>query len=270
MSYYDSFLGSTSGQSGLLSAFNPGNLGASVGSGLLSAGAGLGLGAVSNFLSRGARKRAQRQRDALVQTQLRYIDDGAQAGRGEVNRALDITKGDINSGLADRGLYNTTVRDSLTTGANAEAGRSLAQIASDVGRQKADVYNGLSVEPVDTGSFAKYAQLLGASLFSNPGRGAPGGQVVGQPNGYISSLGPAATEMANPLLQPNSAYQSSVMGNNAALLGLAPPRQAPRGFGVGPAQAPTYGGGGGGSGPLPYLYGQPKRKASRMPFMYSA
>lgn len=150
--------GGASTAGSLLGGFFGGPFGAAAG--------GAALGALGGILGRRSAKKRQKQLEDMIRrrtaTEGVLAADAAQSSVDEAKHQLKDTYGDIDGSLVDRGMYNTTVRDSLHAGASAELGRVIGQIRS----RQADRVSQINREGYD--------QLLGVDEGTDPIAGQVG------------------------------------------------------------------------------------------------
>lgn len=149
---------------------------------------GAAVGAIAGGVAGGA---AKRKRRALLQryaAMARNSDNGAQSGVDEAKRGLAEDYGSIDAGLIDRGMYNTTVRDTLHSGATTNMARLIGQIRSQqTDRSNTIMQDGYDrADEIDTSgseTAAQVGQLMNLALTRGP-------RQEGDPNGDSPSNPP--------------------------------------------------------------------------------
>lgn len=134
---------------------------------------GAAVGAIAGGVAGGAAKRKKR---ALLQhyaSLARNSDNGAQSAVDEAKRGLAEDYGSIDAGLIDRGMYNTTVRDTLHSGATTNMARLIGQIRNQqVDRSTGILQEGYDrADAIDTSgseTAAQVGQLMNLALTRGP------------------------------------------------------------------------------------------------------
>lgn len=239
-----SWLGDLSG--GFSGAFNPAAIGASLGGGLLSGGLSAGLGmALNGIFGSMERTKMHKRQDELrrkitnlalakFRGQAKAGEDAAQYARDEVRRATPEALGQVDQELIDRGLYNTTTRDTMRGGVNDRVARTLAGIDTErsqnraaAGADYADTQMGLETGIFNQsagGGIGDYMHQLGTALVTRPAMASRAATAAAMPTqtgdtGQLSYMPAWQQAGSGPLMNgftqavKSAIDQSGVMGS---------------------------------------------------------
>jgi hypothetical protein len=139
-------------------------MGASVGGpwgAAIGAAVGLGVGLGQRNAGKKARRARVDQRRRMLQLQREGINSGIDA----ITRGAQATKAEGTQSLIDRGLYNTTVKDQVHGGIDAQASRGIAELYNAYGQQASAVEGQYLIGPPDLSQGQRgFAELLRTTL----------------------------------------------------------------------------------------------------------
>lgn len=155
----------------------------------IMAGAGLGLSiyqTIAGIHAQNQANRANKQRYQMIMNLLRNQGD---ASKADIAQGAKDERGTIAQSLVGRGLYNTSVLDSMNNQSLASEARSKARVDQDTASQLAGVTERVT-DAAPQQNFGQYAQLgmSSAQLLADSFK-PPAPKAISQPSWRYSNFG---------------------------------------------------------------------------------